>query len=135
MMTQLRFMLDTNIVSDLIRNPLGKAAQRVERWGDEAVCVSIIVAAELRYGSAKRKSPRLIALVEGLLERLPVLALDMPADAEYAAIRADLEVAGAPMGPNDLLIAAHAYALRMPLVTANAAFRRVNGLQVENWLE
>ncbi len=129
----LRFMLDTNIVSDLIRNPLGKAAQHIERSGDDSVCVSIVVAAELRYGSAKRGSARLADLVEGVLERLPVLALDMPADADYAAIRADLESAGTPIGPNDLLIAAHAYALRMPLVTADAAFRQVKGLQVENW--
>lgn len=92
--------------------------------------MSIIVAAELRYGAAKRNSARLVALVEGVLERLPVLALDLPADAEYAAIRAELEDAGAPIGPNDLLIAAHAYALRLPLVTADAAFHRVKGLQV-----
>ena len=131
----LRVMLDTNIVSDLIRNPLGKAAQRMETWGEDAVCVSIIVAAELRYGATKRNSARLANLVEGVLERVPVLALDMPADAEYAAIRADLESAGTPIGPNDLLIAAHAYALRMPLVTADAAFRQVKGLQVENWLD
>ena len=135
MKTGLCFMLDTNIVSDLIRNPHGKAAQRIERWGDDAVCVSIVVAAELRYGAAKRKSARLDALVDGVLKRLPTLPLDMPADAEYAAIRADLEGAGAPIGPNDLLIAAHACALRMPLVTADAAFRQVKGLQVENWLE
>ena len=128
-------MLDTNIVSDLIRNPFGKAAQRIERWGDDAVCVSIIVAAELRYGAAKRKSAHLSKLVESVLGRVPVLALDLPADAEYAAIRTELEGAGAPIGPNDFLIAAHAYALRMPLVTADAAFRQVNGLQVENWLE
>jgi tRNA(fMet)-specific endonuclease VapC len=128
-------MLDTNIVSDLIRNPLGRAAQRIERQGDDEVCVSIIVAAELRYGAVKRKSTRLSNLVEGVLERLPVLPLDMPADAEYAAIRAALEATGAPLGPNDLLIAAHAYALRAPLVTADGAFRSVTGLRVENWLE
>ncbi|RBP03125.1 tRNA(fMet)-specific endonuclease VapC [Roseiarcus fermentans] len=128
-------MLDTNIVSDLIRNPLGKAAQRTERAGADTVCVSIIVAAELRYGAAKGKSFRIGDLVEGLLARLPVLPLDMPADADYAAIRTQLENAGTPISANDLLIAAHALALRMPLVTADSAFRRVSGLQVENWLE
>jgi tRNA(fMet)-specific endonuclease VapC len=129
------FMLDTNIVSDLIRNPLGKAAARVERLGDDSVCVSIVVAAELRYGCAKRGSPRLLDLVEGVLERIAVLPLDLPADAEYAAIRAELETVGTTIGPNDLLIAAHAYALRIKLVTADAEFRRGGGLQVENWLE
>lgn len=130
-----RFMLDTNIVSDLIRNPLGKVASRIERLGDDATCLSIIVAAELRYGCARRGSSRLMELVEGLLERMRVLPLDMPADAEYGAIRAELESGGATIGPNDLLIAAHAFALRLPLVTADAEFRRVRGLQVENWLE
>jgi tRNA(fMet)-specific endonuclease VapC len=134
-MTAPRYMLDTNIVSDLIRNPLGKAASRIDRLGDDAVCVSIVVAAELRYGCAKRGSPRLLSLVEGALERMPVLPLDLPADAEYAAIRAELEAAGKPIGPNDLLIAAHAYALRLPLVTTDVGeFGRVRGLQVENWL-
>jgi tRNA(fMet)-specific endonuclease VapC len=130
-----RFMLDTNVVSDLIRNPLGKAASRIDRFGDDAVCVSIVVAAELRFGCAKRGSSHLLDLVEGVLERIPVLPLDLPADAEYAGIRTELEAAGAPIGPNDLLIAAHAYALGLPLVTADAEFRRVRGLQVENWLE
>ena len=134
-MTAPRYMLDTNIVSDLIRNPLGRAASRIDHLGDDSVCVSIVVAAELRYGCAKRRSPRLLSLVEGALERMPVLPLDLPADAEYAAIRAELETAGKPIGPNDLLIAAHAYALRMPLVTADVGeFSRVRGLQVENWL-
>ncbi len=131
-----RYMLDTNVVSDLIRNPTGKVAARIFRLGDDSVCVSIVVAAELRYGCAKRGSPRLLSLVEGALARMPVLPLDLPADAEYASIRTELETAGKPIGPNDLLIAAHAYALRMPLVTADIAeFSRVRGLHVENWRE
>ena len=128
-------MLGATIVSDLIRNPLGEAAQRIARSGDDAVCVSVIVAAELRSGSAKRKSARLADLVEGVLERLPAAALDMPADADTAAIRAQLHSASAPIGPNALLIAAHATALSVPPVTADSAFRQVKGLQVENWLE
>ena len=68
------------------------------------------------------------------MERLPVLAFDMPADAEYAAIRTELEAAGEPIGPNDTLIAAHAYALGLTLVTADAGFTRIRGLPVENWL-
>lgn len=129
-----RYLLDTNIVSDLIRNPRGKAAARQEREGDDAVCTSIIVAAKLRYGAAKRGSPRLLALVEGVLANMPVLPFDMPADAEYAGIRAELEAAGKPIGPNDTLIAAHAYALGLTLVTADSEFTRIRGLQVENWL-
>jgi tRNA(fMet)-specific endonuclease VapC len=104
--------------------------------GAEAVCISIITAAELRYGCARKGSAKLLANVEAILGSIQVLAFDVPADAEYGGIRAELEAAGKPIGPNDLLIAAHAYALRAVLVTANTGeYSRVRGLQVENWLD
>jgi tRNA(fMet)-specific endonuclease VapC len=128
-------MLDTNIISDLIRNPQGKAAKRVAKVGEDNICTSIIVAAELRYGCAKSGSERLLRAVEDLLGEIAVLPLDVPADAEYGGIRAELEKAGKPIGANDLLIAAHAYASGATIVTANAdEFKRVRGLKVENWL-
>ena len=130
------YLLDTNILSDVIRNPDGPAARRIEQAGPKKLFTSIIVAAELRYGCAKKGSPRLLARVEGLLETIPVLPLDIPADAEYGGIRAGLEAAGQPVGMNDLLIAAHAYALGLTLVTDNTReFSRIRGLKVENWLE
>jgi tRNA(fMet)-specific endonuclease VapC len=129
-------MLDTNIVSDLVRNPQGAVTQHIIKVGSEAACVSIITAAELRYGCARKGSARLLANVEAILGSIQVLAFDVPADAEYGGIRADLEAAGKPIGPNDLLIAAHAHALGAVLVTANTSeFSRVRGLQVENWLD
>ncbi len=129
-------MLDTNIVSELARNPQGIVARRIADVGPDAICVSIITAAELRYGCAKKGSPKLLAQIEAILGSIPVLALDVPADAEYGAIRAELEVAGKPIGPNDLLIAAHAHALEAVLVTANIGeFKRVRDLRVENWLD
>lgn len=129
-------MLDTNIVSDLVRNPQGAVTQHIIKVGSEAVCISIITAAELRYGCARKGSARLLANVEALLGSIQVLAFDVPADAEYGWIRADLEVAGKPIGPNDLLIAAHAHALGAVLVTANTSeFSRVRSLKVENWLD
>lgn len=65
-----------------------------------------------------------------------MLALDVPADTEYGGIRAELEAAGKPIGPNDLFIAAHAYALEAILVTANVGeFSRIRALKVENWLD
>lgn len=129
-----RYLLDTNIVSDLIRNPQGKAAKRVARVGEDAICTSIIVAAELRYGCAKSGSARLTKAVENLLGEIAVLPFEPPADAEYGALRAALEAAGTPIGSNDLLIAAHARATGSTMVTANAdEFRRVRGLKVENW--
>ncbi len=127
-------MLDTNIVSELIRNPGGLAAKRA-RAVEDALCLSVIVAAELRYGCAKKASAPLKQRVEAVLSAVPVLAFDVPADRCYGEIRAALDLAGLPIGPNDLLIAAHAVALGATIVTANtAAFRRVPGLSVENWL-
>jgi tRNA(fMet)-specific endonuclease VapC len=128
-------MLDTNILSDLARNPQGAIAQRIAEVGPDSVCVSIITAAELRYGCAKKGSPRLLAQIEAILGAVQVLALDVPADVTYGDIRSNLEASGQPVGPNDLLIAAHAHALEAVLVTANEReFKRIRGLKVENWL-
>lgn len=129
-------MLDTNIISDIIRNPLGLAARRIEQVGPKEICTSIVVAAELRYGCVKKGSAKLSARVESVLQTIPVLPLDVPADAEYGGIRAELEAAGQTIGLNDLLLAAHAHALDMTLVTDNTReFNRIRGLRVENWLE
>lgn len=128
-------MLDTNIIADLIRNPQGRAAKRIAKVGEDKICTSVVVAADLRYGCAKSGPKRLIKAVEGLLGEIGVLPFDVPADTEYGAIRAELEAAGTPIGSNDLLIAAHACATGATIVTANAAeFKRVRGLKVENWL-
>ena len=128
-------MLDTNVVSELIRNPAGLAAQRAREAGS-AVCVSVIVAAELRYGCAKKGSAQLLRRVERFLAEVPVLPFDVPADGEYGGMRAELEAAGRPIGSNDLLIAAHARMLDATVVTANVVeFGRIRGLKVENWLE
>src|SRR6202047_2382503 len=89
-----RYMLDTNIISDLIRNPQGKAAKRIAKVGEGNICTSIIVAAELRYGCAKSGSERLLKAVEDLLEEISVLPFDVPADAEYGGIRAGAGGAG-----------------------------------------
>ena len=128
-------MLDTNIISELARNPHGKTAKHIALVGSETICVSIITACELRYGCAKKGSPRLLAQIEAILGSVQVLAFDVPADTEYGEIRAQLEAAGKPIGPNDLLIAAHASAIGAILVTGNAGeFGRVHRLQIENWL-
>ncbi|WP_201030959.1 type II toxin-antitoxin system VapC family toxin [Sphingobium sp. PNB] len=128
-------MLDTNIISELARNPHGGVAKRIAEVGPDAICVSIVTAAELRYGCAKKGSPRLLAQIDAILDSVQILALDVPADTEYGGIRAELEAAGKPIGPNDLFIAAHAYALDATLVTANMGeFSRVRALKVENWI-
>src|SRR5215475_5644362 len=128
-------MLDTNIISDLVKNPQGKAAKRIAKVGEDNICTSIIVAAELRYGCAKSGSKRLLKAVEDLLSEVPVLPFDVPADTEYGGIRSELEAAGKPIGSNDLLIAAHACAVGATIVTANVEeFKRIRDLSVENWL-
>jgi tRNA(fMet)-specific endonuclease VapC len=128
-------MLDTNIVSELARNPHGAIAQRIAEVGVDAITVSIITAAELRYGCAKKGSAKLSAQIEAILRSLKTLPFEIPADAEYGRIRAELEAAGTPIGPNDLLIAAHAIAQGAILVTGNTAeFKRVHALQVETWI-
>jgi tRNA(fMet)-specific endonuclease VapC len=130
-----RYLLDTNIISDLIRNPQGKAAKQIGKRGEHNICTSIIVAAELRYGCAKSGSARLSKAVEDLLAEIDTLPFDAPADVEYGRIRSELEAAGKPIGGNDLLIGAHALATGATVVTANVAeFKRVRGLKVENWL-
>lgn len=131
-----RYLLDTNIISDLVRNPAGQAKRRLQIVGDENVCTSIIVASELRYGCAKKGSAKLEERVEHVLAIIPVLPLEAPIDAHYGSIRADLERRGQPIGHNDLLIAAHVCTLGLTLVTANVSeFSRIEGLAVENWLE
>lgn len=128
-------MLDTNIVSDIIRNPVGKSAAHLRKVGDHGLAVSIITAAELRFGAIKSGSARLEQRVGAFLQTLDVLPFEAPADAEYAHLRHQLEQSGKPIGPNDLLIAAHARSLGTTIVTANTAeFGRVRGLKVENWL-
>lgn len=128
-------MLDTNIVSELIRHPGGLASQRARTAADE-VGVSIVVAAELRYGCAKKGSAQLSRRVEAILSELPILPFEVPGDVAYGGLRAELEAGGQPIGANDLLIAAHARMLGATLVTANVGeFRRVPGLTVENWME
>jgi len=93
------------------------------------------VVCELRFGAAKSGSLRLIQQLERIFEVLPIFSLDSPVDRHYAAIRRHLEQAGTPISPNDLLIAAHALALNLTVVTANVGeFGRVPALSLENWL-
>ena len=131
-----RFLLDTNILSDLVRHPQGVVAQHIREHGEQAVCTSIIVACELRFGAAKRQSQRLSAQVEAILAAMNVLPLEAPADERYARLRLHLEQMGAPIGPNDMLLAAQALAENATLVTANThEFLRVPGLICVNWLQ
>jgi tRNA(fMet)-specific endonuclease VapC len=131
----MRYLLDTNVVSDLIRDPRGRVSQHIRRVGEAQVCTSIIVAAELRYGAAKKDSPRLATQLEAVLGALDILPFEAPADVAYGLIRTRLERAGTPIGGNDLLIAAQTIALGGTIVSDNEReFARIGGLPCENWL-
>jgi tRNA(fMet)-specific endonuclease VapC len=131
----MKYLLDTNMVSDLVRAPRGRVADRLRAIGEAHVCTSIVVAAELRCGAEKKGSARLTKQLEAVLGALDVLALDEPVDATYGSIRVHLERTGRPIGANDLLIAAQTVVLGHTLVTDNEReFTRVPGLACENWL-
>lgn len=130
------YLLDTNILSDLIKHPTGVVARRIAAVSEEAVCTSIVVACELRYGAAKKGSPILSEKIEQLLSMIEVLPLEEDADRKYGEIRTALENVGTPIGANDTMIAAHALSQELTLVTNNTSeFSRVVGLKLENWLE
>ena len=130
----LRYLLDTNTISAAIYEPQGHVSGKIARL-HHLVCTSIIVAAELRFGAARTHARALAHTIDGLLARLEVLPFSSPADSIYADLRASLERKGKPIGANDMLIAAHALAIRATLVTANVReFSRIPSLSVENWL-
>ncbi|CAN0434563.1 unnamed protein product [Phaeothamnion confervicola] len=131
----MKYLLDTNVLSDLVRNPSGSIAQRIARVGESQVCTSIIVSAELKFGALKKSSAKLSAQVNAILSLLPVLPFIAPADIRYGELRERLERLGIPIGGNDLLIAAQTLALDLTLVTDNVReFSRIQELKLENWL-
>ena len=110
-------------------------ASRIAEVGEDSVCTSIIVAAELRCGAEKSGSKQLSERVDLLLSALEILPLEPPAVHRYGQIRDHLTRQGTPIGPNDLLIAAHALTADPTLVTANTReLERFPSLRVENWL-
>ncbi|MCX8566845.1 MAG: tRNA(fMet)-specific endonuclease VapC [Glomeribacter sp. 1016415] len=129
------YLLDTNILSDILKNPQGLAAQKLTEHPQESLCTSIIVAAEMRYGAAKKNAEALTERVNQLLDVIKILSFSPDADHCYGQVRAQLERKGQTIGANDLLIAAHALSVDAILVTANVnEFSRVSGLTMENWL-
>jgi len=134
-MLKRRYMLDTNILSSLIKFPSAPLSHKIIALDREEFCTSIIVACELRYGALKKNSLSLNTKVEQLLACTDVLPLNSEIEGHYASIRVALEKIGRPIGSNDLLISAHARSLELVLITDNfSEFSRVPGLKVENWL-
>lgn len=129
------YLLDTNVLSDIVRRPRGKIGKRILQVGTNSVATNVIVAGELRFGALKNVRPGLAARIEEVLGLVSILPLNENASRAYGEIRVELERLGTPISANDLWIAAHARAEGLTLVTANEReFARVTGLRIENWL-
>jgi tRNA(fMet)-specific endonuclease VapC len=128
-------LLDTCICIFLIRRKLPNVRSRFEAHRVGELGISSITESELRFGAEKSADPaRNHRQLDHLLLTLPVLSYDSKCAVHYAEIRAHLERAGTPIGSMDLLIAAHARALGLTLVTNNTSeFSRVSGLVLEDW--
>ncbi len=135
-MAKYRYLLDTYMVSELIKNPQGVVAERMLSSGLELqCCTSIIVSCGLRYNAEKIQSPNLSFNVEQVLNSLPILPLEEPIDELYSKIGLSLENKGVSMSQHDLLVAAHALSLGLTVVTENEGkFSHIEHLKVENWL-
>lgn len=129
------YLLDTDICSYFLRSKDRHVADKMRRFGWGELKVSTIVQYELESGARRsQRCQELIAVIESLLSRVEILPFDVAAARQAARVRADLAVAGTPIGFYDTLIAGHALALRATLVTNNVAeFGRVDGLRLENW--
>jgi len=128
------YLIDTNIISNVMRQPNGKAADRMRVFQSGQLSTSVLVQAEVRFGYTKSGVLRQKIAAEAILQHLRVEDWSTPADLAYAALRSELEKAGIGMGQIDMLIAAHALVLDAVVVTDDRAFSRVPGLKVENWL-
>jgi tRNA(fMet)-specific endonuclease VapC len=132
----IRCLLDTSICIELIRGRSQAVLKRLRRRKIGSVGVSAISLAELQYGVARSSDParNTIALAH-FCAPLEICPFEHDAASVYRGVRAELERAGTPIGPLDTLIAAHALALNVTLITKNEReFDRVTGLRVENWL-
>jgi len=130
-----RYLLDTNVCVDYLTGRHPAVVERIQASAPENLRVSSVVVAELRYGADRSERPRANhARVDVLVEEIECVDFDLEAAAAYGRLRVRLERAGRPIGPNDMLIAAHALSLELVLVTDNTdEFRRVKGLKLDNW--
>ena len=132
------YLLDTNIISHMMRETTGLATQRFNALARAnsslQLCTSVVVQCELEFGLVRMPNERLQRAYDRIVPLLDVLPLTSEISFHYAALRTQLESMGKPIGPNDALIAAHALALDATLVSADVEFLRVSGLKVENWL-
>jgi len=133
----MRYMLDTNICIYAIKHKPEQVFMRLQEHDPIDICISSVTYAELVHGVEKSKAieKNRVALTL-LLANIEIMNFDSLAAESYDYIRADLEKAGTPIGPLDMMIAGHAKALGYTVVTNNTKeFERVRGLKLENWTE
>ena len=133
----MRYMLDTNICIYAIKHKPEQVFMRLQEHDPIDICISSVTYAELVHGVEKSKAieKNRVALAL-LLANIEIMNFDSLAAESYGKIRADLEKAGTPIGPLDMMIAGHAMALGYTVVTNNTkGFERVKGLKLENWTE
>ena len=129
-----RYLLDTNMASYVIKGNVPRVRERLVRVPMSEVGISVVTEAELRFGVAKKpEAARLAAAVEEFLLRVEILPWTSEAAKSYARLRSDLERSGEPMGNLDMMIAAHALAAQVVLVTHDRVFRRIKLLKLEDW--
>ncbi len=129
-----RYLLDTNTASYVIKGNFPRVRERLLRVPMAEVGISAVTEAELRFGVARKPGAiRLKTAVEEFLLRVEALSWDSDAAQQYAQVRAELERSGKPMGNLDLMIAAHALSAQLVLVTHDHVFRRIKRLKVEDW--
>lgn len=130
----IRYLLDTNAVSYLIREAPVDLNARFESSRVIQSGISVVTEAELLFGIARRPQARaLAARVHDLLRKITILPWASDSARIYAELRADLERRGQPIDDMDMMIAAQALVEDAVLVTRDAAFRRIDRLKVEDW--
>jgi tRNA(fMet)-specific endonuclease VapC len=130
----MRYLLDADSVSYALRGQ-GDVADRIKTQRPSELCMSAITLAELRFGADRKASRKLHGLIDVFAAAIEVAPFDEGAAAEFGRIGSLLAERGTPIGDFDILIAAHAVALRCTLVTNNTRhFSKVPGLSLENWL-
>lgn len=131
----MRYLLDTNIVIAISKNDPALAAW-LGRCPASSIALSSVVLAELEYGIAKSARPDHNRKVfDAITRHFDVIEFGLSAAQQYGTLRAELERRGQLIGPCDMMIAAHALAFDLTVVTDNVReFSRVQGLRIENWL-
>lgn len=131
-----RYLLDTNVCIAYKKRKPG-IPERIEALAAGQVVMSVVTWGELMLGVEKsQQCERSLEILKRVREIIPVVGTDEEVGNHYGSIRGQLEMAGTPIGPNDLWIAAHARALGIPVVTNNTGeFARVSGLTVEDWTQ